>query len=213
MSAEPLNSRPDAVVFDLGGVLIDWDPRRLYRKLLADEAEVDWFLSNVCTLEWNAEADRGRPFADGVRILIEQYPDLAPVIRAYQERWDEMLGGAIEGTVNILSELKMQHVPVYALSNWSRETFPHAETRYEFLAWFDDRVISGQEGVAKPDPEIYRLACHRFGIEEQRTVFVDDSPANVAIARTLGFVTHLFRDSDSLRQDLRRFGLLPPATP
>jgi 2-haloacid dehalogenase len=197
-----------AVVFDLGGVLIDWDPRHLYRKLLADEAAVEEFLATVCTLEWNAEQDRGRPFAEGVAELVERHLAHADAITAYHERWPEMLGGAIDGTLALLAELRAAGVPVYALSNWSAETFGIARERYEFLDWFDGVVVSGEERMIKPDPALFRLFLDRFGLDPEATVFIDDSEANVTAARQLGLDAVSFTDPTQLRHDLIARGLL-----
>ena len=198
----------DAVVFDLGGVLIDWDPRRLYRKLLADEAAVEEFLATVTTPEWNAEQDRGRPFAKGVAELVERFPAHAAAITAYHERWPEMLGGEIAGTVAVLAELRAAGVPLYALSNWSAETFRLTRERFPFLEWFDGLVISGEERIAKPDREIFELLVDRFGLDPGRTLFVDDSEANVAAAREVGLDAVLFHGADGLRRELTVRGLL-----
>jgi 2-haloacid dehalogenase len=196
-----------AVVFDLGGVLIDWDPRYLYRKLLADEAAVEEFLATVCTQEWNAEQDGGRPFAEGIAELVERHPEHAAAIAAYRERWPEMLGGDIPGAVALLADLRAAGVPLYALTNWSAETFGYARERFEFLDWFSGVVVSGEERMVKPDPRIFRLLLDRFGLAPDATLFVDDSPANVAAARELGLDAVRFRDPDRLRRDLRARGL------
>jgi 2-haloacid dehalogenase len=203
------------VVFDLGGVLIDWDPRHLYRKLLADEAEVEEFLATVCTPEWNLEQDRGRPFAEAVAELSERHPAHAANIAAFHERWAEMLGGDVPGTVELLAELRATGVPLYALTNWSAETFALARERFEFLDWFDGLLVSGEEGIVKPDPAIFRLLLDRFGLDAGATLFVDDSEANVAAADALGFDAVRFRDPDRLRRDLAERGLLDggPSTP
>jgi 2-haloacid dehalogenase len=202
-----------AVVFDLGGVLIDWDPRYLYRKLLADEAAVEEFLATVCTPEWNAEQDRGRPFADGVAELVERHPVHAAAITAYHERWTEMLGGDIPGTVELLAELRETGVPLYALTNWSAETFGIARERFEFLAWFDGVLVSGEERIVKPDPAIFRLLLDRFGLDPETTFYVDDSPANVAAAGRLGFDAVPFTDPEQLRRDLEGRRLLGRSAP
>ena len=201
----------EAVVFDLGGVLIDWDPRRLYRKLLADEAAVEEFLATITTPEWNAEQDRGRPFAEAVAELVERHPAHAASIAAYHERWTEMLGGEIPGTVAVLAELRDAGVPLYALSNWSAETFRLTRGRFPFLAWFDGLVVSGEEGVTKPDRRIFELLLERFGLVPAGTVFVDDSPANVAAARAVGMDAVRFHHADGLRRALAARGLLDGA--
>jgi 2-haloacid dehalogenase len=202
-----------AVVFDLGGVLIDWDPRHLYRKLLADEAAVEEFLATVCTPEWNAELDRGRPFAEGVAQLVERHPEHAAAIAAYHERWPEMVAGDIPGTVEVLAELRAAGVPLYALTNWSAETFAITRGRFEFLEWFDGLLVSGEERVTKPDPAIFQLLLDRFGLDPTATVFVDDSEANVAAARRLGFDAIRFTGHEELRRELVARRLLPRSAP
>ena len=202
-----------AVVFDLGGVLIDWDPRYLYRKLLADEAAVEEFLATVCTPEWNAEQDRGRPFADGVAELVERHPAHAAAIAAYHERWPEMLGGDIPGAVELLAELRATGVPLYALTNWSAETFVLARERFEFLDWFCGLLVSGEERIIKPDPAIFELLLDRFGLDPGSTFYVDDSPANVAAAAALGLDAVRFTGPGQLRRDLAARRLLARPAP
>jgi 2-haloacid dehalogenase len=205
-----------AVVFDLGGVLIDWDPRYLYRKLLADEAAVEEFLATVCTPEWNAEQDRGRPFAEGVAELVERHPAHAAAIAAYSERWEEMLGGEIPGSVEVLADLRAAGMPLYALTNWSAETFGIARERFAFLDWFDGVLVSGEERMVKPDPRFFRLLVERFGIDPGSSFYVDDSAANVAAARRLGFDAVRFTGPKRLRRDLaarRAFGRSAPSAP
>ncbi len=207
------NSSVQAVVFDLGGVLIDWDPRYLYRRIFDSEEEMEAFLSTVCTPEWNAEQDRGRPFAEGVAELVERYPVHAAAITAYHERWTEMLGGDIGGTVELLAELRAAGVPLYALTNWSAETFGIARERFEFLSWFDGVLVSGEERMIKPDPAIFRLLLDRFGLDPQATFYVDDSPANVAAASELGFDAVRFTGPERLRRDLEIRELLARSAP
>jgi 2-haloacid dehalogenase len=202
-----------AVVFDLGGVLIDWDPRYLYRKLLADEAAVEEFLATVCTPEWNAEQDRGRPFAEGVAELVERHPAHAAAITAYHERWPEMLGGDLPGTVELLAELRAAGVPLYALTNWSAETFVVARERFAFLEWFDGVLVSGEERLVKPDPAIFELLADRFGLDPETTFYVDDSEANVAAAAALGFDAVRFTVPGRLRRDLAARRLLARPAP
>jgi 2-haloacid dehalogenase len=202
----PPDGTPSAVVFDLGGVLIDWDPRHLYRQLFDDEAEMEAFLGQVTTPEWNAAQDAGRPWADAVASLAEKHPEHRALIEAFHERWPETLGGPIPGTVDVLAELREARVPLYALSNWSAETYPVARARFPFLAWFDGVVISGDVGAIKPDARMFEHLVAQHGLRPSETVFVDDRADNVAAAARLGFVAIQFRDAASLRQDLRRLG-------
>jgi 2-haloacid dehalogenase len=199
-----------AVVFDLGGVLIDWNPRYLYRSLFAgDEAAMEAFLDEITTPAWNAEQDAGRTWREAVDALVAVHPERRDLIIAYDERWPEMLGGPIERTVDILADLRRAGVRLAALSNWSSEKFPIARSRYDFLDWFETIVISGDVGAAKPDRRIYEHLLERTGFEPASTVFVDDALANVAAAADFGFTALQFRDPPTLRADLEVFGLLP----
>jgi 2-haloacid dehalogenase len=199
---------PTAVVFDLGGVLIDWNPRYLYRKLFDDEAAMETFLADVVSPEWNGQQDSGRTWAEAVEVLSREHPEQRDLIAAYWHRWQETLGDAIAPTVAILEELREAGVRLYALSNWSAETFPVARPRYPFLDWFDGIVISGEEKVAKPDPLIFRHLLDRYGLDPATTVFIDDSEANVRAAAAEGMTSLRFVDAATLREDLRRLGLL-----
>jgi 2-haloacid dehalogenase len=168
------------VVFDLGGVLIDWDPRHLYRKLFAgDDAAMEHFLATVCTHDWHRHHDAGRSFAEGCRLLKAEHPDKADLIDAFGARQDEMIAGPIDDAVAILRDLCNVGVSLYALSNWPAEGFSSVRQRFEFLAWFRGILVSGEVGVIKPDPRIYELLIERFGVEPQRTVYIDDVEANV----------------------------------
>ena len=199
--------RVDAVVFDLGGVLMEWEPRRLYRTMFDDDAAMEHFLTTVCTPAWNDELDRGLPFATGVSQLTARYPEHAELISAYHTRWDEMLGDPIDDAVDVLRDLKAGSVPLYALSNWSAETYPVARRRFDFLDLFDGVLISGDVGVTKPDPRIFDELCERFGLEASRTVFVDDRLDNVEGARRYGLVAVAFTSGVTLRAALRGLGL------
>jgi 2-haloacid dehalogenase len=199
----------DTVVFDLGGVLVDWNPRYLYRKLFAeDEAGMERFLAEVCNGHWNEQQDAGRPFAEAVALLVARHPELRELIEAYDHRWPEMLGGPIDGTVSVLSELKAAGHPLYALTNWSAEKFPVARERYDFLGWFRGILVSGEERLKKPDPAIFRLMAARYGLTPERTVYIDDAPHNVAAAEALGFRALRFTAPERLRLDLAAFGLI-----
>ena len=197
-----------SVVFDLGNVLIDWDPRYLYRKLLPTETEVEWFLGNICNDAWNAKHDAGYPFSEGIVELSEKYPQYSELIRDWFERWEEMLGGPIEETVEVLNDLKTKEVSLYILSNWSAETYPIAEARYDFLSWFDGKIISGESGIIKPDPDIYQLLLNTYDLTPNYTVFIDDKSANVDAARALGIHGIHFQNPAKLRIDLEKLKLL-----
>lgn len=199
----------DTVVFDLGGVLVEWDPRRLFRTVFADEAAMEHFLAHVCTPEWNHQMDAGRPRAEAEAELVAAHPRWAEQIRTYNARWPEMLGEPIAGSVAVLDELAAAGHRLLALTNWSAETFPVALARYGCLARFEGIVVSGDEGVAKPDPALYRTLLDRYGVDPVRSVFVDDRPANVVTARQLGLVGLVFTDPATLRADLVALGLLP----
>ncbi len=200
------------VVFDLGGVLIDWNPRHLYRKLFGvDEAGMERFLADVCTPEWNARLDAGRPFAEAVVELAAAHPDEAEMIAAYHTRWEEMLGPAFEGTVEILRDVRRAGYRTYALSNWSAETFPRTRSHYPFLDELDGILISGDVGVGKPDPAIFREFLSRFDVWPQKTIYIDDWDLNVTTAAGLGMTAVRFYDAGKLRSDLRDLGLPLPA--
>jgi 2-haloacid dehalogenase len=204
--AEPARS---IVVFDLGGVLIDWDPRYLYRSVFeGDEEAMERFLAEVCTPEWNAQQDAGRPWAEAVEALAAEFPDHRAAIEAYWLRWPEMLGDAIGPTVEVLDELRRDGVRLLALTNWSGETFPFARRRYPFLEWFEGIVVSGDVRLAKPDPRIFRHLIERHELTPETTVFIDDSPGNVAAAGAAGMIAIRFADAAALRRELFGLGLL-----
>ncbi len=202
---KPINT----LVFDLGGVLIDWNPEYLYNKIFPNDDERRWFLSTICTLDWNEQQDEGRSLQEGTEQLVRQFPAHEASIRAYYGRWKEMLGGPIHETVEIFRQLKFHtDLKLYALTNWSAETFPVALELYDFLHWFDGRLVSGEEKVRKPFPEIYRLLIDRFGIEPQRAIYVDDNIRNVLPARELGFHAIHFRTPELFREELKGLGVL-----
>lgn len=197
-----------AVVFDLGGVLIDWNPRHLYRKLLPDAASVEAFLAEVCTSDWNHQQDAGRSCAEAIAELSARHPDRAELVAAYYGRWEEMLGGALEEAVAILDQLDAAGVPLYALSNWARETFPIARARFPFLARFRGIVVSGEERVAKPDPRIYRILLDRYRLEPSGCLFIDDVARNVEGARAAGMQAVLYSSPAELRRELAARSIL-----
>lgn len=197
------------VVFDLGGVLIDWDPRHLYRQMFADAEEMEIFLRDVVSPDWNAEQDAGRTWAEATALLLEQHPEHEPMITAYVERWDEMLAGPLEGSVAVLSDARDAGLRIYALTNWSAETFPRARPMFPFLEWFEGIVVSGDEGIRKPDPEIWRRLISRYEIDPTTTVYIDDMPRNVEVATELGFQAIRFESPEDLRARLVELRVLP----
>jgi 2-haloacid dehalogenase len=201
-----MNIKP-AIIFDLGAVLIDWNPRHLYRKLFTDDAAMEQFFTETDLLNWNAKQDEGHPFAQAVTELSSQFPQHESHIRAFHERWEEMMPGAIEPTVEILAELRKQDYELYALSNWSHETYPFAYARFEFLKWFRAVVISGAVKVCKPDPRIYAHLLGLIGRPAQECIFIDDSLANYQSALKLGFQAIHFQSAEQLRAELMALGI------
>ncbi len=202
----------DAVVLDIGGVLMDWDPRHLFDALIADDTEREWFLSQVCSPAWNRRQDEGRPWADAVAEAVAEHPDWEPWIRAYDERWIETVAGLYEDTVEVLRELHATETPVLALTNFSGEKWALACEHYDLLTSFDGVVVSGEERLAKPDPAIYRLLVDRFSVEPTRTFFTDDVQHNVDAAREVGLDAELFTGAARLREQLTARRVLPPRT-
>lgn len=196
------------IIFDFGGVLVDWNPRHLYRKIFASQEEMEWFLANVCTNQWNSLQDAGRPFAQAVAELKEKYPKYASQIEDYYKRWDEMLGGEIKGTHDIVRALKAKGYKIYGLTNWSAETFPLARERFDVLREPDGIVVSGEEKLIKPDPAIYGRLLERFGLSASNTVFIDDSEANCAAARNLGMDAVHFESAPQLLRELQKREML-----
>ncbi|HVM80831.1 MAG TPA: HAD family phosphatase [Stellaceae bacterium] len=204
-----MNEVRTTVVFDLGGVLIDWNPRHLYRKLFAgDEAAMEEFLTTICTQAWNVKQDAGRSFAEGAAVLKARHPEKAALIDAFGARFGEMMAGEIAGSVAILEELHRRGVELYALSNWSRETFPFAQQRFAFLERFRGIVISGEIGHVKPEPAIYRHLLKRFAIAPARAVFIDDVAGNAEAARAFGIHPIHFTSPPALERELRGLRLL-----
>lgn len=199
--------RVTTVVFDIGNVLIEWDPRNLYRDLIPDPEQMEWFLSTVCTSEWNLEQDRGRTWAEAVAERVALFPEHEALIRAYDTGWHAMVPGAKEGSVALLHELRDAGMPLYAITNFSTEKFVEATTRFPFLNLFQDTIVSAHEQLLKPDPAIYRLLLDRNDIDPRRAVFIDDSPKNVAGAEAVGMAGILFENADDLRARLRDLGL------
>jgi 2-haloacid dehalogenase len=205
----PVQRAIDAVVFDLGGVLIDWDARYLYRRLLPDDDAIEAFMTQVGFVDWNEALDAGDDWDDAVERLAERHPEHRELITAFRDRWEETLGEPIEPVVDILRELVDAGVRTFALSNWSRRTFDIGRPRFPFLDWFEGVVISGDEGTTKPDPAIFQAIVERYGLEPDRTVFIDDRQANVDAAAALGMHGIHLRAPADLRAELAALGVLP----
>lgn len=205
-----MKAKIDTVIFDLGGVLIDWNPEYLYTKIFKnDQNKMDWFLKNVCTPSWNMEQDAGRSFDEAAKLLQKEYPEYEFEIKAFYDRWEEMLAGEISGTVMILNELKtLNKVSLYALTNWSEETFPIAQRRFDLLKLFQGIVVSGTEKTRKPFPKIYEIILKRYDLTAENCLFIDDSLDNVKAARALGISALHYTDPESLREMLISYGVL-----
>ncbi len=211
MAVTSTRRKPSAVLLDLGGVFLDWDPRYLYRKLFGDDVEgMEDFLANVCTPAWHSEQDRGRSISEACAERRAKFPEHAEMIDAWGERAEEMISGVILGSVEVFAELKATGVPCYALSNMERENWERRIQIYDFLGWFDGYFISGLEGVIKPDPEYFERALERLDLEADEVVFIDDRPDNTAAAGALGIPAVVFTSPEALRGELVARGLLPP---
>ncbi len=195
-------------VFDIGGVLLDWNPRYLYRKLFDDEAAMETFLSTVCTPEWNRRMDGGMTMDEGVAELLERFPDQADMITAYRDRWPEMIPSTLDDTVAIFEALQAAGCTLYAITNFAAETFVQARAMYPFLNRFDGIVVSGEIKALKPGPEIYRTLLDRYGLTAADCLFIDDVQENVDGARAVGMHAVRFTHAQALRSDLRKHGLL-----
>jgi len=195
--------QPDTVVFDIGGVLLDWDPRHMYRKIFnGRDAEMEWFLANVCNSEWNILQDAGRPWEEATDLLIAAHPDHEANIRAYRQRWPEMVAGPIDETVVLLRQLHAAGVPIYAITNFAGDTFRQAQKMFDFLNLFRDTVVSGDEKMLKPEKRIFDLLVDRNGLEHGKLVFIDDAPKNVDGAIKAGLHAIHFTGAGKLRTAL-----------
>jgi 2-haloacid dehalogenase len=199
----------NSIIFDLGGVLIDWNPSYVFDKIFEDEEQKKHFFENICTSDWNEKQDAGRSLQEATEELVVRHPEWKDYIEAYYGRWEEMLGDPIHGTVEIFKKLKeSDRYKIYALTNWSAELFPIALERYDFLHWFDGRVVSGEEKMRKPFPEFYQLIVDRFQLTPQETLFIDDNLRNVKAAGEIGFHTIVFKTPEQLRADLSQLEIL-----
>jgi 2-haloacid dehalogenase len=202
-------ARPSTVVFDIGGVLIDWNPYYLYRPYFnGDDAAIDRFMQEIGFHEWNLYQDGGRSFDAGVAALSARFPQHAALIQAYHERYEDSIIGPIHGTVEILRALKNARYPLYGLSNWAMEKFALVRPRYEFFDLFDEILISSTVNLVKPDPRIFEVFLKRIGRRAEECVYIDDSAANAAAADRLGFVTIHFKSPAQLAAELDRLNVL-----
>jgi 2-haloacid dehalogenase len=193
----------DTIVFDLGGVLIDWNPDYVYKRIFPDEEEREWFYKNICTADWNEEQDAGKSLRQATEELIKKFPGHEVNIRAYYDRWQEMLGGPIHETVEVLHHLKNKtSLRLYALTNWSAETFPVALELYDFLHWFEGRVVSGEEKTRKPFADIYQRLVERYNIVPANAIYIDDNYRNLIPAKELGFHVIHFQSPQQFKKEL-----------
>jgi 2-haloacid dehalogenase len=197
------------IIFDLGGVLVDWDPRYLYRDVFRDNDAMERYLTEVCTPEWIREMDAGKSFQQAVSERVERFPDHAHALGLWLEEWDKTLRGSLDDSVFLLEFLAKKKHRLVALTNWSAETFPVARRRFAFLSYFEDILVSGEHGLVKPSEEIFQLARERWRIEPSHSLFIDDSVANIKTASRLGFQCIHFVGAESLARSLRQLALLP----
>ncbi|MDM8518770.1 HAD family phosphatase [Anaerolineales bacterium HSG6] len=203
------NKHYPIIVFDFGGVLINWDPRGLYENLFeGDTVAMEKFFTEVDFMAWNLEQDKGRSFAEAVAVLSQEFPQYASFIAAYDERWEESISGPILETVEILRLLKQNGYRLFGLSNWSAETFPRIQHKYEFFNWFEGIVLSGAVKLIKPAPEIYNILLEQIGEPAEKCLFIDDSKPNITTANELGFMTIHFESPSQLKTELSMRGIL-----
>ncbi len=197
------------IIFDLGGVLVDWNPEYLYKKVIQDDTKRKWFLDTICTNDWNEKQDAGRLIQEANNELLEKYPAYKDLILSYYERWEEMLNGPIVGTVDIFRQLKTKEkYNIYALTNWSAETFPRALQIFDFLHWFDGRVVSGEEMTRKPFKEIYETILNRFNLVAENTIFIDDNLRNINAAKEFRISCIHFSSPEQLKEELIKYEIL-----
>jgi 2-haloacid dehalogenase len=198
-----------AIIFDFGNVLLEWDPRNVYKRYFPNDSEaMERFLKEVNFMDWNLQQDKGRPFAEGIAILSQQFPQHVHLIQAYHDHWIDSVGQSITGTVEILRHLKGAGYPLYGLSNWSAETFPYARARFDFFHVFDDIVISGEVGHVKPDPEIFHILLKKIRRPAHECLLIDDSLPNIEQANKMGFATIHFESPAHLEKELEQLHLI-----
>jgi len=200
----------NAVIFDIGNVLVRWDPRLAYAPLFQGrEEDLDYFLNEVCSLDWHTRHDQGMSFRDNIRNRQQEFPEYADMIARFETEWDNMFDGVIEGTVDLLYQLRDRHYPLFGLTNFAAGKYTDFCRKYSFMSLFEDVIVSGVEKVTKPDPRIYRILLDRTAIAAERTLFIDDRQENLRAAEKFGLQTHLFIDAETLAQDMADRGILP----
>ncbi len=199
----------NTIIFDLGGVLIDWNPNYVFDQIFDSEERKQYFFENICTSDWNEQQDAGRSLQEGTEILVAQHPEWEHEIRAYYGRWREMLGGPIHDTVDILKQIKeADSHRLYALTNWSAETFPIAQELYDFLSWFEGIVVSGVEKTRKPFAGFYQILLDRYRVDPAKAIFIDDNFRNVKAASSLGIHGIHFQSPTQLKKELKDSNIL-----
>lgn len=200
-------SKVKNIIFDFGGVLIDWNPVYLYKKEFDNESDMNYFLENICSPEWNVQQDAGRPLSEATRLLQKEHPEYKEMIGHYYGRWEEMLGGLFEESVRVLHLLKEKY-PIYGLTNWSAETITIAYEKYDFFNHLKGIVVSGDEKLIKPDPKLYQILLGRYNLEAEESLFIDDNINNIEAAQKMGFQTiHFTKDTD-LEKEIKEMGAL-----
>ncbi len=199
------------IVFDFGGVLMDWNPRYYFKTHFNDDEKMEYFLESIASSHWNGEQDKGRLLDHGTELLVKEHPEWASAIRAYYANWTTMLKGEIESNVKVLRELALTPYALYGLTNWSHQTFPYALENYDFFQLFEGKiVVSGDEKLIKPDPKIWEVLLERYNLNPQESVFIDDNLANIRMAEKLGFLTVHVSESTELKSELENLGVLFP---
>lgn len=196
------------IIFDFGGVLMDWNPRYFFKDYFNDDEKMEFFLRNIADDDWNAEQDRGRSLAEGTEILVAKFPEWETEIRAYYDNWTTMLRSDIPENVAVLRELKHSDYELFGLTNWSAETFPYALENYDFFEIFNGKiVVSGEEKLIKPDPKIWLILLEKYSIQSKESIFIDDNPKNIEVAKNLGFITVHITEETNLAEELRELGV------
>ena len=195
------------IIFDFGGLLVDWNPAYLYSKEIKDEAELNYFLKNVCTFDWNLQQDAGRTMVEATETLQKEFPEYKELIGYYYDRWDEMLGDDIKENVHVLEMLKQKY-PIYGLTNWSSETITIAYDKFDFFELMEGIVVSGDEKLIKPDPKLYQVLLDRYDLKAEESLFIDDNLDNIKTAQKMGFKTIHFTNGTDLMKEVKDMGIL-----